>query len=80
MTKAQALFIKVLRLRWEYSWRAVSINYQIRYIPKEDWWFNNALLEIDPDKTIPHGNQIEGMELCSKAMCLLNETVEYGWN
>ena len=85
MTHYQALFIKVLRVRWGYSWRQVHKMWQLRYVPKEDWWFNNAIVKSHEDFShiigemnwnIPHGHQIRGMELCNEAMDLLGETVE----
>jgi len=80
MTRFQALFIKLLRVRWDYSWRAVHAAYQVRYINKESWWFNPSLLKIIPDKSQPHGNQIVGMDLCNDAINMLGEKVEDGWN
>lgn len=89
MTHFQALFVKVLRTRWDYSWRAVHAAWQYRYVPKEDWWFNRAIVEAHerfPDSLgkmsfdYPHGNQINGMDLCGEAMDLLGDSVEDGWN
>ena len=80
MTHFQALVVKYWRVREEYSWRMVHALWQKRYVPKEQWWFNDGLLKIDNDKTFPHGNQIYGMDLCEEAMGLLNERVEDGWN
>lgn len=89
MTRFQALLIKVLRVRWGYSWRDIHIEWQLRYIPKEEWWYNSAIdseykqlfnrmhnLPIDA----PDGNQVIGMELCSDAIKLLNDDVSDFWN
>lgn len=89
MTKYQALVIKVWRVRQDYSWRAIHAAWQYRYIPKEKWWFNQALIKAhktykdkigEMDYSYPHGNQINGMDLCEEAMKFLGENPENGWN
>ena len=89
MTRFQANFIKLLRVRWGYSWRAVHRNWQIRYVPKEQWWFNSSIVEAhgkfpeligEFDKKTPHGHQIRRMDLCEEAINYLGEDVEDGWN
>lgn len=69
MTRFQALFIKVLRVKWDYSWRAVHREWQIRY--KNTKWNIEGFSE---------GHQMQGMDLCIDAMKLLGENVEDGWN
>lgn len=64
MTLSQALFIKWLRIRQEGTWRWVAIEYSKRYT---GGYCNRALQEYD-------------IYLCDKAMNLLNEKTEDGWN
>lgn len=88
MTIHQALVIKVWRVRWDYSWRAVHAAWQYRYIPEDEWWFNKALIKAynkykklgGMDYSYPHGNQINGMYLCGEAIDILGDNVEDGWN
>lgn len=70
MTRFQALFVKYLRVKCDGSWRWVAAKYQMRYIDKVPFIFETTL----------GGSQIDGMNLCSEAMNLLNEKVEDGWN
>ena len=46
------------------SWRAVAGDFA----------------EMHPELSICAGNQLEGMDLCNKAMEFLGETIEDGWN
>lgn len=76
MTLSQALFIKWLRIQQEGSWRYVADKYYQRYelkIPYTDkflWEYPFPVKEY----------QYYGMGLCDKAMKLLNEKTEDGWN
>ena len=88
MTLRQARFIKKLRVKHGYSWRGIHSAYQVKYISKERWWYNLALNPFRkqwckiiglPEDT-PDGNQINGIDLCNKAMILLGEEEEDGWN
>lgn len=80
MTIEQANFVKKLRVKDEYTWRAVHREWQIAYEPKEEWWWNPAIPEHLRDKNIPNGHQEVGRELCYTAMDLLGEDVDCGWN
>ena len=90
MTKFQALFIKLLRVRCGCSWRAVHSEWQMRYVPKENWWYNSSLIEARKkfpkifrihNYETPDGNQLVGMHLCEEAMMFLGEDAEInGWN
>lgn len=69
LTKAQADFIKDLRINKDYSWRAIARDTKKQF-PEMD---------IDSDgKT--YGNQIDGIRLCDLAMHFFNEKVTDGWN
>ena len=89
MTKFQALVVKYWRVREEYSWRMVHALWQKRYVPKDQWFYNQAIINAhnnfpeilgEYNYDYPDGNQIYGMDLCGEAMELLNEKVEDGWN
>lgn len=70
MTKFQTLFVKYLRVKCDGSWRWVAAKYQMRYADRVPFTLECTV----------GGNQIDGMELCEKAMLLLEEKVEDGWN
>ena len=64
MTKFKALFIKLLRCKYDYTWRAVQRELDTRYEFKKPF---NSLFKIHS------GNQIDGMINCDNAMKFLNE-------
>lgn len=70
MTKFQALYIKYLRIRIKGSFSYIGSHWERRY--KEHIPFDN--------KALVPGNGRLGSELCVKAMVLLREKVEDGWN
>lgn len=70
MTKFQAYYVKFLRIKCEGSWRWVAAKYEMRYKDKIPFRFEFTY----------GGNQIDGMNLCQKAMIMLNEKIEDGWN
>ena len=89
MTRFQALFIKLLRVRLDYSWRAVHAEWQKRYLPEEEWYYNSAITPeiramwyaiIGETDDRPDGNQLVGIRLCEEAMNYLGEEIEDGWN
>ena len=71
MTKFKALFIKLLRCKYDYTWRAVQRELDTRYEFKKPF----GSLHMTHS-----GNQIDGMINCEKAMTFLNEKFEEGWN
>lgn len=70
LTKEQAIFIKNLRVKEGYSWRAVARDVSSEY-PE---------LRVSGSVAENWGSQLDGMALCKSAMYLLNETIEDGWN
>lgn len=62
------------------SWRKVHENFQLSYIPKDEWWFNTAMLRLMEDTSLPHGKQVDGAMICEIAMEVLGETNYDGWN
>jgi hypothetical protein len=80
MTKEEAIFIKDLRVNGDHTWRTIHIEYQLKYVPKEEWYFLPSVKKLVSDKSMPSGNQLMGAELCGTAMHLLGETMDDGWN
>lgn len=79
MTQEIAEDIKRWRVEEEYTWRSVHREYQKKYIPEEQWYFNEIMVERF-GKSEPSGHQMDGIELCHAAMLFLGEKVEDGWN
>jgi len=80
MTIEEAVFIKDLRVNGDHTWRTIHIEYQLKYVPQEEWYFLPIEKEYTTDRSIPSGNQLMGMGLCEEAMKLLGETINDGWN
>ena len=64
MTEEDALKIKEWRVQEGCSWRTIAKKASIKW----------------PEKDIPYCNQRVGMQMCYKAMEILGETLEDGWN
>lgn len=79
LTLEMAEFVKDLRVNKGYSWRAVHREWQLKYIPKDNWWFNSGI-PIEFNTEICNGHQPAAMELCDKCMIMLGEEIEDGWN
>ena len=75
MNKSKALFIKYLRVRKEYTWRAVQRELSTRYDLRLP--FNSCIINY---RDLVSTNQIDGMIACEQAMNLLNEKPSDGWN
>jgi hypothetical protein len=80
MTKEQAIFIKDLRVNGDHTWRTIHIEFQLKYVPQEEWYFLPSVLKYTTDRSIPSGNQLLGADLCREAMELLGETINDGWD
>lgn len=70
MKTFEALFIKYLRVRREFSYRKVAAKWTDRYV---------FLLPFNDEATIGKNQEI-GIKLCDEAMEFLGETEEQGWN
>lgn len=70
MNNFQANFVKYLRVKCGGSWRWVAGKWEERYVDNTPFKFESTI----------RGNQLVGLELCNKAMKMLNEKVEDGWN
>ena len=73
MTIFQALFVKYLRIRCKGTWKWVADEYYKRYksFPFATHPFDNIKL---------YGSQQNGIMLCAKAITLLGDNIENGWN
>ena len=80
MTKEQAIFIKDLRVNGECTWRTIHVEYQLKYVPQDEWYFLPSVEKYTTDRSIPSGNQLIGARLCGEAMALLGETIHDGWD
>lgn len=69
MTRFQALFVKYCRVRLDGSWRWVAGKWDMRY---------KKGLPFSEEMTFG-GNQIDGLELCKKAMEIL-DCKDPNWN
>jgi len=73
LTISQALFIKVLRIRYKCTWRAIHYRVNERYTLHKPF---NSTNKVEDDIVC---NQIDGMALCEASMRVLKDTVEDGW-
>jgi hypothetical protein len=80
MTIEEAIFIKDLRVNGDHTWRTIHVEYQLKYVPKEEWYFLPNVKNFITDRSMPSGNQLIGAELCGTAMKLLGETINDGWD
>jgi hypothetical protein len=80
MTTEQAIFIKDLRVNGDHTWRAIHREFQLKYVPEDEWYKYPSERKTRNEEAIPFGNQLMGMELCDTAMKLLGETINDGWN
>jgi len=80
MTIEEAVFIKDLRVNGDHTWRTIHVEYQLKYVPKEEWYFLPPVKSYITDRSMPSGNQLIGAQLCGDAMRLLGETINDGWD
>jgi len=78
LTAFQALYIKVLRVKYDYTWRAVHREWCTRY--RYELPFNSSKIEEVRDGYV--GNQLAGMRLCDKAARMLDgeDFMKGEWN
>jgi hypothetical protein len=70
MTREEADFINKLCDNTSVTWSKVHVEYQKKFVDPSEW--NNAPTGINKDVPPPHGNQIEGNELCKRARAFKN--------
>ena len=71
MTREEAAFVNKLCENTSVTWIKVHIEYQKKYVDPSQWYEDTS--GYQKDKPLPHGNQIEGSELCKEAEKILNK-------
>ena len=71
MTREEAAFINKLCENTSVTWIKVHIEYQKKYVDPSQWYEDAA--GYQKDLPLPHGNQIEGSELCKEAQKIINK-------
>jgi len=69
MTKEEAEFINQLCENSAVTWTQVHIEYQKKFVDPSQWLEVSGYQKGSP---LPHGNQIEGNELCKRAQTFKN--------
>lgn len=71
MTKEEAIFIKNMCDSSSITWTKLHIEYQKKFIDPSLWYQSTS--GYQKDLPLPHGNQIDGSELCKEAEKILNK-------
>lgn len=71
MTKEEAQFVNKLCESNSTTWTKLHIEYQKKYVDPSLWYQSPS--GYQKDMPLPHGNQIEGSELCKEADKILNK-------
>jgi hypothetical protein len=71
MTKEEAQFVNKLCESSSTTWTKLHIEYQKKYVDPSLWYQSPS--GYQKDMPLPHGNQIEGSELCKEAEKILNK-------
>jgi hypothetical protein len=71
MTKEEAQFINKLCENSSTTWTMLHIEYQKKFVDPSLWYQSPS--GYQKDLPLPHGNQIEGSELCKEAEKILNK-------
>jgi hypothetical protein len=71
MTKEEAQFINSMCEDGSVTWTKLHIEYQKKFIDPALWYQSPS--GYQKDFPLPHGNQIEGSELCKEAEKILNK-------
>ena len=71
MTKEEAQFVNKLCESNSTTWTKLHIEYQKKYVDPSLWYQSPS--GYQKDIPLPHGNQIEGSELCKEADKILNK-------
>lgn len=71
MNKEQAEFINKLCESGSITWTKLHIEYQKAYVDRSLWYESPS--GYQKGTPLPHGNQIEGNELCKEAQKILNK-------
>jgi len=71
MTREEADFINKLCHNTSVTWSKVHIEYQKKFVDSSLWYQSPS--SYQKDISLPHGNQIDGSELCKEAEKILNK-------
>lgn len=71
MTREEAEFINKMCENSSTTWTKLHIEYQKKYVDPSLWY--QASSGHQKDMPLPHGNQIEGNELCKEAQKILSK-------
>lgn len=71
MTKEEAIFINEMCEDQSTTWTKLHIEYQKKYVDPSLWY--QATSGYQKENPLPHGNAIEGNELCKQAQYILNK-------
>lgn len=71
MTREEAEFVNKMCESSSTTWTKLHIEYQKRFVDPSLWYEDTSGYQRGTD--LPHGNQIEGNELCKEAQKILNK-------
>jgi hypothetical protein len=71
MTKEEAQFVNKLCESNSTTWTKLHIEYQKKFVDSSLWYQSPS--SYQKDTPLPHGNQIDGSELCKEAEKILNK-------
>lgn len=71
MTREEADFVNKLCESSSTTWTKLHIEYQKKYVDPSLWY--EAPSGHQKGNPLPHGNQIDGNELCKEAQKILNK-------
>lgn len=71
MTREEAEFVNKLCESNSTTWTKLHIEYQKKYVDSSLWY--EAPSGHQKGIPLPHGNQIDGSELCKEAQKILNK-------
>jgi len=71
MTREEAEFINKMCESSAITWTKLHIEYQKKYVDPSLWYVSPS--GYQKDTPLPHGNQIDGSELCKEAEKILNK-------
>jgi hypothetical protein len=71
MTKEEAQFISKMCESSSTTWTKLHIEYQKQFVDPSLWYQSPS--GYQKDMPLPHGNQIDGSELCKEAEKILNK-------
>jgi hypothetical protein len=71
MTKEEAQFVNKLCESNSTTWTKLHVEYQKQFVNPSLWYQSPS--SYQKDMPLPHGNQIDGSELCKEAAKILNK-------